>query len=89
MTEITATELSRNFSAFLNRVADGEEFRITRGGRAIAEFKPARRTWVPWAEFMSILEAAPSPDEDFEEDLRRIREEQNSLPERSTPLEWD
>lgn len=89
MTEVTATELSRNLSGFLNRVADGEEFRVTRGGRAIAEFRPVRRTWIPWSEFMSILEEAPSPDPEFEADLRRIREEQNSLPERTTPLEWD
>jgi prevent-host-death family protein len=89
MTEITATELSRNLSEFLNRVADGEEVTVTRGGRVIAQVIPPRRTWVTWAEFMSILEAAPSPDDEFEADLRRIREEQNELPERSTPLEWD
>ena len=89
MTEVTATELARNLSDFLSRVADGEELRITRGGRAIAEIRPARRTWLPWDEFMAVLSDAPSPDSEFENDLRRIRDEQNNLPERTTPLKWD
>lgn len=89
MTEVTATELARNLSDFLSRAADGEEFRVTRGGRPIAEISPARKTWIPWDELMSVLEAAPSPDAGFEEDLRQIRREQNALPQRSSPLEWD
>ncbi|MCX6394111.1 MAG: type II toxin-antitoxin system prevent-host-death family antitoxin [Solirubrobacterales bacterium] len=89
MTEITATELSRNLSAYLNRVADGEEVTVTRGGRVIAQVIPPRRQWMPWSEFLNVLENSPSPDPEFGNDLARIREEFNSMPERSTPLEWD
>lgn len=89
MTEVTATELSRNLSEFLNRVADGEEVTVTRGGRVIAQVIPPRRQWMNGSDFLELLRTGPSPDPEFAEDLRRIREEMNSLPERSTPLEWD
>lgn len=88
-TEMTATEVSRNFSDVISRVSEGETIVITRGGRSVARLEPVAKTWLTWAELMSILRDAPSPDDEFEADLRRIREEQNSLPERSTPLEWD
>ena len=89
VTVMTATELARNLSDVLNRVADGESIEVTRSGRSIARIRPVRRTWLPWEEFLAVLRSAPSPDPEFEDDLRRIREEQNRLPERSTPLEWD
>ena len=89
MTEITATELSRNLSAYLNRVADGEEVTVTRGGRVIAQVIPPRRQWMNGADFVELLRKGPSPDPEFADDLARIHEEFNAMPERSTPLEWD
>ena len=89
MTEVTATELARNLSDFLSRVADGDEVTVTRGGRVIAQVIPPKRQWLTWSELRELLANAPSPDPEFAADLQRIREEANALPERSTPLEWD
>ncbi|MEI6447377.1 MAG: type II toxin-antitoxin system prevent-host-death family antitoxin [Actinomycetes bacterium] len=86
---MTATELARNLSDVLNRVADGEEIRITRGGRSIAVIGPSRRQWVDGSDFLAMLRDLPSPDPEFEADLRRIREEANAQPERATPIVWD
>ena len=88
-TTMTATELARNLSVVLNRVADGESIVITRGGRSIAQLTPVRKTWVNWGELLDILGSAPSPDPDFEDDLLRIRQESREMPDRATPLEWD
>jgi len=88
MTEMTATELARNLSSVLDRVTDGEEIRVTRGGRTIAELLPSKREWVNGADFLRALRESPSPDPDFAKDLERIRAENNAKPERVTPLQW-
>lgn len=81
MSDITITEISRNFSDFINRVAyRGEYFTVFRGKKAVAEVRPvpSGRTL---GEMKSILESLPklsSHDaEKFEEDLEKIREEGN------------
>lgn len=81
MSDITITEISRNFSDFINRVAyRGESFTVLRGKKAVAEIRP-----VPagrkLGEMKSILESLPrlSPQEaeDFDKDLEQIRKEGN------------
>ena len=41
MREVTASEASRNFSALLDSVENGETVMVTRGGRRIAAITPA------------------------------------------------
>ena len=86
---MTATELARNLSAVLDRVADGETVEVTRGGRRIAEILPTKREWISGAEFLKVLQQSPSFDPDFAKDLERIRAENDARPERATPLQWD
>lgn len=43
MREMTATEVSRNFSAVLDSVEHGEAVVVTRAGRRVAVFAPAPR----------------------------------------------
>ena len=92
MTEMTATEVSRNFSEVSNRVAGGEEITVTKGGRPLLVMKraePEAREWISGADFLRLLRQGPSLDPDFAKDLERIRAENNARPERATPLEWD
>ena len=92
MTEMTATEVSRNFSEVSNRVAAGEEVTVTKGGRPLFVMKrvePEGREWISGADFLRALRQGPSLDPDFAKDLERIRAENNAKPERATPLQWD
>ena len=89
MNEMTATELARNLSSVLNRVIEGEEVTVTRGGRPIVEIRPSRRQWMKGSDFLATLRSGPSLDPEFGDDVERIRAEYNAMPERSTPLEWD
>ena len=75
ITKLSATEVSRNFSAVLNRVAAGEEIEITRNGSTVAVLKRPRRYFISAAEFQRILDEAPPVDDQFAEDIRRIRAE--------------
>lgn len=81
MSNITITEISRNFSDFINRVAyRGEHFTVFRGKKAVAEIRPipAGKTL---GEMKNILESLPqlSPQEanEFGADLEEIRKEGN------------
>jgi prevent-host-death family protein len=92
MIEMTATEVSRNFSEVSNRVAGGEEITVTKGGRPLLVMKraePESREWMSGAEFLRLLRQGPSLDPDFAKDLERIRAENDARPERATPLQWD
>jgi prevent-host-death family protein len=71
---MTATEAARNFSEVLNRVAAGEEIELTRSGAAVAVIGPPRVRLLSGSRFRELLAAAPSPDGDFGEDLRRVRD---------------
>jgi prevent-host-death family protein len=73
MARMTATEVSRNFSAVLSRVADGEEVEITRNGAPIAVLRPAKRQFLTGKQWRELLESAPPVDPDFARDLEEIR----------------
>lgn len=75
MTEITATEASRNFSDLLNRVSSGERFEITRSGVPVATIEASAAVFVSAEHFHAILASAPRVDDDFVDDLKAIRRE--------------
>jgi prevent-host-death family protein len=70
---MTATEAARSFSEVLNRVATGEEIELTRSGAPVAVIVPPQVRLVSAGRFRELLASAPSPDDDFGEDLRRVR----------------
>ncbi len=73
MTEVTATEASRNFARLLDAVEhDGDAFTIVRHGRAVARLEPARA--VSGREVLEILAATPVDDE-WADELRALRAE--------------
>lgn len=79
MVELSATEVARNFSDVLNRVARGETVVILRNGLPVAELThvgPARS--LSPAGWRAFIENAPPVDEDFARDLELIRDELNS-----------
>lgn len=73
MARLTATEVSRGFSAVLNRVARGEEIEITRNGATVAVLAPPRPRLLSAARFRELLASAPPVDEQFADDLRAVR----------------
>lgn len=73
MARLTATEVARNFSDVLNRIARGEEISITRNGATVAVLGPPRATFVSADRFRDLMAAAPPVDEGFAEDLRAVR----------------
>jgi len=81
MTRLSATEVARNFSDVLNRVAAGEEIEVTRAGAPVAVIGPPKARLVSATRFRELLASAPPVDEDFAEDLRRIRREAGPAPE--------
>ena len=74
MSRRTATEAARSFSEVLNRVAAGEEIELTRSGAPVAVIGPPRARLLSAARFRELLASEPSPDADFAEDLRGVRE---------------
>ena len=56
---MTATEASRNFSAMLDLVANGETVRITRGNQILADITPARPRTA--ADLRAAIDAADLP----------------------------
>jgi prevent-host-death family protein len=80
----TVTEVLRNFSDYINRVAyRGERFVLTRGGRPVAELVPAQPAGRRLSELASVLGSLPRLGEDeaasFEEDLERARFERGGF----------
>ncbi|MBA3420550.1 MAG: type II toxin-antitoxin system prevent-host-death family antitoxin [Thermoleophilaceae bacterium] len=73
MTRITATEAARSFSAVLNRVAAGEEIEIERNGAAVAVIGPPRVRFLSPERFRELLDGLLEVDEDFADDLQRLR----------------
>lgn len=80
MTRMTATEASRNFADVLTRVSSGEEIEVVRNGTAVARIVPARSRFLSPERFAALLESLPPVDDEFAEDVRRIREESGTLP---------
>lgn len=85
MTRLTASEVARNFSAILNRVASGEEIEITRAGASVAVLTPSRPRLLSPDRFRELLASAPPVDGEFAEDLRRIRRDAGGAPENPWP----
>lgn len=75
MSRMSATDAARSFSKLLNRVAAGEEVEVIRSGAPVAVISPPKVRALSAAAFRELLAAAPSPDEDFAADVRRLREE--------------
>ncbi len=73
MARLSATETARNFSAILNRVAEGEEIEITRNGTTIAVIGPPRTRLLSPERLHELLVSAPSVDDEFATDLHDIR----------------
>lgn len=72
---MTATEVARNFSAVLSRVAAGEEVEVVRNGAPVAVIAPPKLRLVSAERFRDLLASAPQVDDSFAEDLRAIRAE--------------
>jgi prevent-host-death family protein len=72
MVTVTASDVSRRFSAMLDKAEQGETIVITRGGRRVALLSPA-----PAANGAALLELARdwgAPDDpSFEDDLAAVR----------------
>jgi prevent-host-death family protein len=82
MTEVTATEASRNFARLLDAVEhDGDTFTIVRHGRAVARLQPART--IDGKSLRELL-ASLDFDEEWVEEVRAIREE-SRMQERDWP----
>lgn len=71
--EIPQRELRNQISRVLAAVAAGARFRVTVGGRPVAELVPVseRRTFVPWAEVERIIREAPL-DKHFLADVEAV-----------------
>jgi prevent-host-death family protein len=75
MVRLSATEVARSFSEVLNRVASGEEIEIVRNGAPAALLTPPPVRLRRAGQLRSLLETLPPVDEEFANDLRRIRRE--------------
>jgi prevent-host-death family protein len=82
--QLSATEVSRNFSDVLNRVAAGEEIEILRNGAPVAVLSAPRARVLPASRLRALLRSLPPVDEDFAQDLRQIRRE-SGFPESPWP----
>ncbi|MER3409371.1 MAG: hypothetical protein C4305_02090 [Thermoleophilia bacterium] len=72
MARLAATEVSRNFSAVLNRVAAGEEIEVIRNGAPIAAIRPARGKLLSAQRFRQLFASAPPVDARLAADLWTI-----------------
>jgi prevent-host-death family protein len=79
---LSATEVARNFSDVLNRVASGEEIEITRSGAPVAVLAPPRARFLTPERFREVLATAPPVDDRFVTDLEEIRASVGSPEER-------
>jgi antitoxin (DNA-binding transcriptional repressor) of toxin-antitoxin stability system len=75
---LSVTEVVRNFSDYLNRVAyRGESFILNRGGKAVAELRPLPKG-TRLGDLPEILASLPRLSETemkaYADDLRKIRE---------------
>jgi prevent-host-death family protein len=72
---MSATDVARQFSLVLNRVGAGEEIEIVRNGAPVALLTPPRVRLLPARRLRALLATLPSVDDEFADDLRRIRSE--------------
>lgn len=74
MRELTASEASRNFSAVLDSVENGETIVVTRAGRRIASIAPAPpATGAALNAVLARWQSAPALDDDFAESIEAAR----------------
>lgn len=74
MTRLSATEVAREFSAVVNRVGAGEEIEVIRNGVPVVEMRPASSArFVSAARWEELMASAPSPDDDFAQDVESAR----------------
>jgi prevent-host-death family protein len=81
----TVTDVLRNFSDYINRVAyRGERFVLTRGGKEVAELVPAPPAGRRLSELPGVLRALPRLDDDeasrLAEDLASARQRLAAAP---------
>lgn len=75
MPRLSATEVGRNFSDVLNRVAAGEEVEVIRNGAPVALIVAPKTRLASAEHFRDLMAGAPPPDEDFARDLAALRDE--------------
>ena len=73
MVRLTATEVARDFSKVVNRVATGEEVEVVRNGVAVAQMLPARQAVVSPGYWRELMDDAPPIDAEFERDVESAR----------------
>jgi antitoxin (DNA-binding transcriptional repressor) of toxin-antitoxin stability system len=74
MRTITATEASRRFSDLLDAIEAGESVAVSRGGRTIAEIRPARQhTGRDLREALERRTSGGHLDDDFAADIDAAR----------------
>ena len=78
---VTATEMARHFSEYMNRVSyGGERFLVVRGKKILAEFRPAPRG-CRLGDLPALIKSLPhlsSEEADaFGKDLAKARREMN------------
>ena len=78
---VTATEMARNFSDYLNRVSyAGESFILVRGKKILAELRPApqgRKMGDLPALFKALPRLEPGDARDFERDVTAAKKSLN------------
>jgi len=85
MARLSATDVGRNLSEVLNRVAAGEEIEVTRAGAPVAVISPPRPRLVSAERFRELLASAPEVDDAFLDDLRDVRRDAGPAPEDPWP----
>lgn len=82
----SVTDVARNFSEYINRVAHrGERFLLTRGGKAVAELRPVpvgRKLSELPDIFASLPRLGPEEAESFGRDIDAARAEADAVPVR-------
>jgi antitoxin (DNA-binding transcriptional repressor) of toxin-antitoxin stability system len=74
MVQMSATEVSRNFSAVVNRVIAGEEIEVVRNGMPVIELRrPSRPRGITGRQFKELMASLPPVDEDFARDVEEAR----------------
>jgi prevent-host-death family protein len=76
-TRVSATEAARKLSDLLSRVRyRGETFTIVRAGEEVCQMVPTAPRGMTLRGLRDALASIPEPDDEFQDDLVRIRSEQ-------------
>ena len=70
---MSATDVAREFSSVVNRVAAGEEVEVIRNGVAVVQILPARRAVISPTHWRELMDEAPPVDAEFAEDVDAAR----------------